>query len=124
MTSVSGLDHLVLNVADVRRSVAWYRDRLGLPVERFDEWERGEVFFPSLRIDEHTIIDLVEHERSGVNVDHLCLVLADADIDALAASGDFEVVGGPADLWGARGMGRSVYVADPDGNRVELRTYE
>jgi catechol 2,3-dioxygenase-like lactoylglutathione lyase family enzyme len=124
MTSVSGLDHLVLNVADVRRSVAWYRDRLGLPVERFDEWERGEVFFPSLRIDEHTIIDLVEHERSGVNVDHLCLVLADADIDALAASGDFDVVDGPADLWGARGMGRSVYVADPDGNRVELRTYE
>jgi catechol 2,3-dioxygenase-like lactoylglutathione lyase family enzyme len=124
MTSVSGLDYLVLNVADVRRSVAWYRDRLGLPVERFDEWERGEVFFPSLRIDEHTIIDLVEHERSGVNVDHLCLVLADADIDALAASGDFDVVDGPADLWGARGMGRSVYVADPDGNRVELRTYE
>jgi catechol 2,3-dioxygenase-like lactoylglutathione lyase family enzyme len=124
MTSVSGLDHLVLNVADVRRSVAWYRDRLGIPVERFDEWERGEVFFPSLRIDEHTIIDLVEHERSGVNVDHLCLVLADADIDALAASGDFDVVDGPADLWGARGMGRSVYVADPDGNRVELRTYE
>jgi catechol 2,3-dioxygenase-like lactoylglutathione lyase family enzyme len=124
MTSVSGLDHLVLNVADVRRSVAWYRDRLGLPVERFDEWERGEVFFPSLRIDEHTIIDLVEHERSGVNVDHVCLVLADADIDALAASGDFDVVDGPADLWGARGMGRSVYVADPDGNRVELRTYE
>jgi catechol 2,3-dioxygenase-like lactoylglutathione lyase family enzyme len=108
----------------VRRSVAWYRDRLGLPVERFDEWERGEVFFPSLRIDEHTIIDLVEHERSGVNVDHVCLVLADADIDALAASGDFDVVDGPADLWGARGMGRSVYVADPDGNRVELRTYE
>ena len=51
MTSVSGLDHVVLNVADVRRSVAWYRDRLGLPVERFDEWERGEVFFPSLRVD-------------------------------------------------------------------------
>jgi hypothetical protein len=51
-------------------------------------------------------------------------VLADADIDALAASGDFDVVDGPADLWGARGMGRSVYVADPDGNRVELRTYE
>jgi len=30
---------------------------------------------------------------------------------------------GPADLFGAKGVGRGLYIKDPDGNRVELRTY-
>ena len=33
------------------------------------------------------------------------------------------VAGGPADLYGARGQGRGLYVRDPDGHVVELRTY-
>ena len=54
MVHVVDLDHVVLNVADVRRSVDWYRDELGLEVVRFDAWERGEVFFPSVRINDAT----------------------------------------------------------------------
>ena len=123
---VSGFDHLVLVVADVERSLAWYCDELGLTGERVDEWRRGEVLFPSLRIDEHTLIDLLAGERGGVNVDHLCLVIEPADLGALAASGRFDVVGnGPAGgLFGARGFAASLYVRDPDGNTVELRSYE
>lgn len=120
---VTGLDHVVLDVADTHRSVAWYRDELGLAVERYDEWQRGEVLFTSVRIDETTIIDLLEQAPTGRNVDHVCLVVDDVDVDELAASGRFEVVMGPVDVWGALGMGRSVYVADPDGHTVELRTY-
>lgn len=45
-------------------------------------------------------------------------------VEALAASGRFDVVAGPSDLWGARGQGRGLYVRDPDGNVIELRTYE
>src|SRR5262245_8899616 len=119
----TALDHVVLNVADVRRSVEWYSEKLGLEVERFDEWELGEVLFPSLRIDEHTIIDVFANERSGQNVDHLCLVVDDLDLDAAATSGEWDVHGGPSEVWGARGMGRSLYVRDPDGNLVELRRY-
>jgi catechol 2,3-dioxygenase-like lactoylglutathione lyase family enzyme len=121
---VQAMDHVVLNVADTRRAVEWYGGVLGLEVLRFDEWERKEVFFPSVRVDAHTIIDLLEAPRTGSNVDHLCLVVDSAsDLDALAASGTFDVVDGPADRWGARGMGRSLYVRDPDQNVVELRTY-
>lgn len=120
---ISGLDHVVLDVADTRRSVAWYSERLGLAAERLAEWERGEAAFVSLRVDAGTIIDLLESPRTGTNVDHVCLVVEDVDLDELVGSGDFEVASGPVDVWGAQGLGRSVYVIDPDEHVVELRTY-
>jgi len=120
---VVALDHVVLNVADVERSLAFYCGELGLVPERVDEWRRGEVFFPSVRIDAHTIIDLLAAPRTGENSDHLCLVVEPTDLDAVKASGRFEVVDGPATRFGARGDGTSLYVKDPDGNTVELRHY-
>jgi catechol 2,3-dioxygenase-like lactoylglutathione lyase family enzyme len=123
MVKVVGLDHIVLNVADVERSIAWYCDELGLEALRVEEWRRGEVLFPSVRLDADTIIDLLQIDRTGQNVDHICLVVEPVDFDALAASGRFDVVGGPARLFGARGEGVGLYVRDPDGNVVELRHY-
>lgn len=121
---VVGFDHLVLNVANVERSLAWYCDELGLRPERVDEWRRGEILFPSVRIDEHTLIDLLAAERTAANVDHLCLVIEPTDLTELAASARFDVVSGPTDgLYGARGFATSLYVRDPDGNVVELRSY-
>lgn len=118
-----GPDHIVYVSPDPERLVAWYTDELGLEVLRLEQWRRGEVPFVSLRVSPTFLIDVFEGERSGVNADHLALTVTDVDIDQLAASGRFEVQMGPADLWGAQGMGRGLYVNDPDGNRVELRTY-
>lgn len=118
-----GLDHLVLRVADPERSLTWYAERLGLEPMRVEEWRRGEVLFPSLRVDATTIIDLLQDPPLGVNLDHLCVVVEAVDLEAVAASGAFEVLGGPAELWGARGQGTGLYVRDPDGNTIELRTY-
>jgi catechol 2,3-dioxygenase-like lactoylglutathione lyase family enzyme len=123
MVQVRGLDHIVLVTPDVERSLAWYMGVLGLPGERIDEWRRGEVFFPSVRIDEGTLIDVFPGERSGRNLDHLCLVIEPTDLDELAASGRFRVQSGPGERWGARGNGQSLYVFDPDDNLVELRHY-
>ncbi|MCU0268933.1 MAG: VOC family protein [Acidimicrobiales bacterium] len=123
MLKVRGLDHLVLNVSDVERSLAWYLDKLGLEPLRVQEWRRGEVLFPSVRVDDTTILDLLEVERTGANVDHLCLAVEGVDIESLAASGEFDVLAPPTRLWGAQGWATSVYVRDPDGNVVELRVY-
>jgi catechol 2,3-dioxygenase-like lactoylglutathione lyase family enzyme len=122
---VTGLDHLVLRVADGERSLAWYQGVLGLAGERVEEWRRGEVPFPSVRVDARTIIDLLVGAPTGTNVDHVCFVVADGDLDGLVESGTVDVVGdGPIDgLFGAQGFARSLYVRDPDGNVVELRTY-
>lgn len=123
MLHVTGMDHIVLVVADVERSVAWYRDRLGLETLRFDEWKAGRVPFPSVRVDEGTIIDILAGARTGTNVDHLCLVIEPTDLAAVAAADDFDVVEGPVTRWGAQGDGTSIYVRDPDGHMVELRHY-
>jgi catechol 2,3-dioxygenase-like lactoylglutathione lyase family enzyme len=120
---VRGVDHLVMNVSDARRSVAWWRDLLGAEPLRVTEWEAGEVAFPSVRLDESTIVDLFELDRTGTNVDHVCVVVEGADLHEVAASGAFEVLGPPMQLFGARGIGTGLYVKDPDGNTVELRTY-
>jgi catechol 2,3-dioxygenase-like lactoylglutathione lyase family enzyme len=120
---VVGLDHVVLNVADVERSLAFYCGELGLAPVRVEEWRRGEAPFPSARIDAHTILDLLAAPRTGVNADHLCLVVEPVDLAAVSASGRFEVLDGPATRFGARGNGTSLYVRDPDGNTVELRHY-
>jgi catechol 2,3-dioxygenase-like lactoylglutathione lyase family enzyme len=121
---VTGIDHIVLNCADVEASVAWYRDRLGLEPLRLDEWRAKEVAFVSLRIDDTTIIDLLEKGPTGENIDHVAVVVEGVDLDELAATGEWEIEMGPADLFGARGIGRGIYVRDPDGHLVELRTYD
>lgn len=124
MVHVTGIDHVVLIAADVERTVAWYRDKLGLRPERLEQWRRGEVLFASLRIDDTTIIDVFAGERTGMNVDHLSLVVApEVDLRTVAASGDFEVDHEPFVIWGAQGDGLGMYVRDPDGNRIELKHY-
>jgi catechol 2,3-dioxygenase-like lactoylglutathione lyase family enzyme len=124
-TRVTGLDHVVLNVTDVERSVSWWVDHFGVEPVRLEEWRRGEAPFASLRVDATTIIDLLAAERTGQNVDHIALVVdaTSGDLATLAASGEVEVVRPLARLFGAQGWGTGLHVRDPDGNVVELRTY-
>ena len=119
---VTALDHIVLDVADVRRSLDFYVGTLGLEAMQVDEWEAGKAFFPSVRIDAGTIIDLLQGERSGENLNHFCLVIDD-DVELLAASGELDIIDGPGERSGARGQGLSIYLKDPDGNVVELKNY-
>jgi catechol 2,3-dioxygenase-like lactoylglutathione lyase family enzyme len=118
---VTGLDHVVVCCSNVERSLAFYCDTLGLEVDRLDEWRRGEVPFPSVRISPTTVIDLFEKAPDGVNMDHLCLVVQQVDLDAVAAAfpGSTRADG----LYGAQGYASSVYISDPDGNTIELRCY-
>ncbi|MEN3273709.1 MAG: hypothetical protein V7636_2470 [Actinomycetota bacterium] len=122
MPHVTGLDHIVLLVEDVERSVAWYVDELGLAAERLEEWRAKLVFFPSVRMSATKVIDILQGVRGEKNVDHFCLVVED-DVAELAKSGRFNVVDGPDRRWGAQGDATSIYVTDPDGNVVELRAY-
>ena len=120
---VIGFDHLVLNVEDVERSLAFYCGPLGLEPVRLEEWRSGKAPFPSVRVSPTSIIDLVQGPRGESNVDHICLAVEPLDWRQVIDSGVFTVVDGPGRRFGARGHGESVYVLDPDGNTVELRWY-
>ncbi|MFE7191133.1 VOC family protein [Kitasatospora sp. NPDC057541] len=120
---VKALDHLVLNVRDVERSLAFYQGLLGLEPVRVDEWRAGKAPFPSIRITPETIIDLMARPRGDSNVDHICLTVDPLDWQEVLDAGTFTVLEGPVRRYGARGNATSVYVRDPDGNTVELRWY-
>jgi catechol 2,3-dioxygenase-like lactoylglutathione lyase family enzyme len=127
MVQISGFDHLVLRVADVEASLLWYAEMLGLERERVEDWRAGTAPFPSVRVSPHVIIDLIPAtgKVGERNVDHLCLVASAETISAVDADREsYRVVSGPDERWGARGVGLSIYVLDPDDNVVELRTYD
>lgn len=133
---VTELDHIVLNVGDIQRSLKFYTDVLGLQAERLDDFNAGKVGFPSVRINGDTIIDLFpiqgaedlenQAEKRQGNLNHFCMVVDRQDfsgiVDYLAQYG-VAVREGPVSRWGARGRATSVYFLDPDGNEVEIRCY-
>ena len=131
---ITGLDHIVLRVRDLEASLGFYGDLLGMERIRVDEWRAGKVNFPSLRVSEGTIIDLFPLASDATeagrderrNLDHYCLQVAPEEWEGLL--GELQRLGvapggDPLQRWGARGRGTSVYIHDPDGNQLELKSY-
>ncbi len=119
---ISGIDHLVINVADTERAMCWYRDRLGFEPERYEEWKSGDAPFLSMRVNDSTVIDLLETRRSGENVDHISF-LVDGSFAETLSHDDVEVVREFESVYGALGWGPAVYIRDLDGNVIELKRY-
>lgn len=124
MVSVSALDHIVLVVTDVEAALGWYQRHAGLSSVNVGAWRAGDAFFPSLRVNDATIIDFVEGTPGGDrgHLDHICFVVSAEDLAAIASDDDLEIVD-QGERSGARGLGQSVYVRGPDGLRVEFRCY-
>ena len=122
----TAIDHIVVICSDVEKTLSWWRDELGLVPLRVDEWRAGEAPFPSLRFNEGTIVDFVAGDRTGDNVAHVA-VSVDVPGDELERFVDERgwdvVIPMNRALFGARGIGAGVYVRDPEGNVIELRTY-
>jgi catechol 2,3-dioxygenase-like lactoylglutathione lyase family enzyme len=124
--NVVGIDHIVLNVADVDIALAFYEGILGLEILRLDRFRRGEVGFVSLKLSEHSLIDLRPGERDGANVDHFCLAVDEPNMGALLEQlreQGVRVQGSVGSRWGARGDGLAFSIFDPDGNKIEIKSY-
>lgn len=130
MISVLRIDHVVLRVADLERSLAFWRDVLGCPLEKV----QAGIGLYQLRAGD-ALIDLVPVDGElgraggrapgpeGRNVDHVCLRVEpfdEAAIRAHLARHGIEVADAGI-RYGAEGNGPSLYIADPDGNGVELK---
>jgi glyoxylase I family protein len=121
-----GIDHLVLQVTDVKRSLAFYVDILGMSLERVIE----DMNLYQMRCGRNLIDILAVPEGRALpevgnrGLDHFCLNFPggiDALIDHLKAN-DVQVVRGPIEVYGAAGYATSVYVQDPDGHMIELKS--
>lgn len=127
---IKGIDHVVLRVRDLSRSIEFYERVLGCAVERQVE----KLGLIQLRAGA-SLIDLVGVDTplgragggapspDGPNVDHFAVGLMSFDFaqirDHLETHG--VSVGEPETRVGAEGSGPSVYIQDPDGNTIELK---
>ena len=120
---IAELDHVVLRCRDLGGTVQFYTAILGLKEER----RIDRIGMVQLRAGA-SMIDLVASDEApdpdARNVDHICLGVETADFAAMVEflrGSAVEVIGEPAMRYGARGMGRSIYIRDPEGNVVELK---
>jgi glyoxylase I family protein len=120
---IAELDHVVLRCRNQARALDFYTRVLGLQEERRVE----HLGLIQLRAGA-SMVDLIpapEPAADGAgNVDHFCLGVVTEDLAAAAAylrALGVEVIGEPETRYGARGLGRSIYVRDPEGNVIELK---
>jgi glyoxylase I family protein len=135
------LDHIVLWTQDARAALDFYSNVVGLTPVRSAEFESGEAPFPSVRVCDDTIIDLMPAEMAagigsaaisagsaGHPVNHVCLALSKPEFDALdrrLRSAGVDTGTRMSRSFGARGWApHTYYFADPDGNVLEARYYE
>ena len=126
MIVIDALDHLVLTVADIDRTIAFYERTLGMVAQRFTSGgvERLALAFGRQKFNLHQsgrVVDPnVRHATPG-SAD-LCL-LASTPIDAVVEhlrSVGVTIIEGPVRRTGARRPLRSVYFYDPDENLIEV----
>ncbi len=130
MFQIKGIDHVVIRARDLGPMLEFYIDVLGCALERQNE----EIGLYQLRAGA-SLIDLVPVDgvlgraggagpgAEGRNVDHVCLRVEPFDGDGLiewlesrgASPGKVE------SRYGADGPGPSLYLADPEGNVIELK---
>ncbi len=125
---VEALDHVVLRSAEPEALVEFYQRLLGVDVER----TVGD-FLWQLRVG-NGLLDIIRAKQpdaqtadpGSANMDHFCLRISPYDAPSLEAEltgmgVEYELVG---EIYGAQGYGPSLYLIDPEGNRVELKAHK
>ncbi len=124
---ITALDHLVLTVASLEATIAFYRDILGMAVEEFqpaDGTRRYALKFGGQKINLHVAgQEFKPHAKHpGPGTADLCFLSAtelSAWQDHLSAHG-VKTEEGPLRRTGANGPLKSIYIRDPDGNLIEI----
>ncbi len=134
------IDHVVLWVDDPKRALEFYVEVIGLEAVRARDFEDGKAPFPSVRVNDTTIIDLMNRAlvpfvreftaggmSGGAPVNHVCLSMGASAYDSLTArlaERGIRLKPGGKSSFGAQGVtAHSAYFLDPDGNVLEIRHY-
>ena len=123
---VTGVGHVVLKVTDLGRALVFYRDVLGLKEVARGDFGDGTMVFLSTGRNHHDVA-LVEvgdgarrPEAADVGLYHVALRIGH-DLNDLRAAKTHLEENGIAIQWIAdHRVSQSIYIADPDGNNIEL----
>lgn len=123
---ITALDHLVLTVADLQKTLDFYVGVLGMSEITFGE-NRKALQFGSQKINLHELGK--EIKPNALNAvcgsGDLCL-LTDTPLDEVMRhlqTHRIEIIDGIVPRTGAVGVIHSIYVRDPDGNLIEISSY-
>ncbi len=123
MISIDRLDHLVLTVASIDATAAFYAQVLGMEVIRFGEG-RTALRFGDQKINLHQVGRefVPKWAAPTAGSGDLCFISSTAIPEIVAHLKDMEVEieQGPVERSGARFPILSVYFRDPDGNLIEV----
>lgn len=130
---VEALDHLVVNVLDTERSAWWYEQVLGMRRLNYTSSSgqpRTAVLFGQQRINLRQVeIDQAEWitgRNAADGSEDLCFLVEGRPEEVLAHlhAHNIDVIEGPVARNGAIGTLTSIYCRDPDGNLIELSSYQ
>ena len=129
MINIQGIDHVVFRVVDLEKVASFYIEVLGARWEKKQE----EIGLYQLRVGS-ALVDLVPVDgrlgrmggaapgKEARNVDHVCFrVLPWNGESILGQLREHGIAGEIVSRYGAEGDGPSIYLADPEGNNLELK---
>ena len=121
---ITGLAHACFTVSDLERSVAFYRDGLGLtPAFDFVD-ESGRRYGLYLHVGGRNFIELFEGKlgepAEQQSFRHICLEVDDIHTTMRALSERGVQVG---EIKLGKDQSYQAWITDPDGNRIELHGY-
>lgn len=123
---IAALDHLVLTVRDIDETIAFYTRVLGMDCVTFGK-NRRALAFGSQKINLHPAAAPIQPHAAAPTPGSadICLLIEEPIARALDHFRTLKIaVEGPVARSGAAGEIESVYLRDPDGNLIEIATYE
>jgi catechol 2,3-dioxygenase-like lactoylglutathione lyase family enzyme len=125
--SIDHIDHVVLNCRDVDATVDWYVRVLGMRREVFGAGRIALAFGnQKLNVRPTGAPNWVTAAADAPGSLDLCFIVDDAPeaIGAHLRECGVEITEGPVPKTGAQGPMTSHYCRDPDGNLVEVASYQ
>ena len=125
MAKISKVGHVVLAVHDPERTAKFYVDALGMEqVNRFSDPEHGlEMAFLSFGANHHDIALIKVPDDSPVGnpgFSHTALVIDGSEKELAQMYRQLKAKGVPVEMTADHGLSRSLYLHDPEGNRLEI----